>query len=155
MNTERLAAASQIDVQTITSAISGDILRVEPSLPPTIYVVPERIAEVCRVLKESKALDFNYLINLTAVDYLDRFEVVYHLYSITKGHALILKAEVDREEATLPSVTPVWRGADFQEREVYDLMGITFTGHPNLKRILLYDEFVGHPLRKDFALPKD
>jgi NADH:ubiquinone oxidoreductase subunit C len=74
---------------------------------------------------------------------------------MSRGHALTVKVEVDRDAAAVPSVTSVWRGADFQEREAYDLMGITFTGHPNLKRILLYDEFVGHPLRKDFALPKE
>lgn len=155
MTTESVAASRQLDIESVSSAISDSIVRVVRSTPPTVYVRPERLVEVCRTLKETKGLEFDYLINLTAVDYYDRFEVVYHLHSISRGHALTLKVEVDRERASVPSVISVWRGADFQEREAYDLMGITFEGHPNLKRILLYDEFVGHPLRKDFALPQD
>ncbi|MCL5959424.1 MAG: NADH-quinone oxidoreductase subunit C [Chloroflexi bacterium] len=143
----------RVDVASLTSAIANSIVRVVESNPPTIYVRPDQLIDVCRYLKETSGLEFDYLINVTAVDYLDRFEVVYHLHSIPRGHALTLKVELDREIASVPSVTSIWRGADFQEREVYDMMGITFTGHPNLKRILLYDEFVGHPLRKDFCLP--
>ncbi len=155
MSTERALETTQLDIESISSAISDSITRVVRSAPPMLYVRPERLVELCRYLKETKGLEFNYLINLTAADYLDRFEVVYHLHSIPRGHSLTLKVELDREKASVPSVTEVWRGADFQEREVYDMFGITFVGHPDLKRILLYDEFVGHPLRKDFALPKD
>ncbi|MBI2955128.1 MAG: NADH-quinone oxidoreductase subunit C [Chloroflexi bacterium] len=144
-----------IDIDAISAKISDSITRVVRGAPPAVYIRLDRLLEVCRFLKETAELEFNYLSNLTAVDYLDRMEVVYHLYSISRKHAVTLKVEVDRERASVPSVTGIWRGADFQEREVYDLLGVTFVGHPNLKRILLYDEFVGHPLRKDFALPKD
>lgn len=95
---------------------------------------------------------FNYLSNLTAVDYPERFELVYHIYSLNDSRKLLVKADVDHSEPSAPSVVSVWPTADWQEREVYDLMGITFTGHPNLKRVLLPDEFEGHPLRKDFVM---
>lgn len=155
MTTERVVTIPELNVESALSAISDSVVRLVPAAPPTIYVKTERIADVCRYLKETPGIELDYLSCLTAVDYLDRFEVVYHLHSISRGHALTVKVEVDRDAAEVPSVTSIWRGADFQEREAYDLMGITFTGHPNLKRILLYDEFVGHPLRKDFALPRD
>ncbi|MCL5264794.1 MAG: NADH-quinone oxidoreductase subunit C [Chloroflexi bacterium] len=155
MTAIRSLVSPRLDVKSLPQAISESIVRVVESDPPMIYVIPDRLVEVCRSLKETVGLEFDYLIDVTSADYLDQLEVVYHLHSVPRGHALTLKVELDREEASVPSVTGIWRGADFQEREVYDLMGITFTGHPNLKRILLYDEFVGHPLRKDFALPKE
>jgi len=93
---------------------------------------------------------FNYLANLTAVDYQDRFEVVYHIYSVPDNHKLVVKTSIARGKAVVPSATEIWPTADWQEREIYDLMGITFTNHPNLKRILLPDDFNGHPLRKDY-----
>jgi NADH-quinone oxidoreductase subunit C len=96
------------------------------------------------------------LTDLTVVDYLGdelRFEVVYHLYSVTHNHRLRVKARVGEAEPELASLTPIYASADWMEREAYDLYGIRFTGHPNLRRILLYDEFEGHPLRKDY--PKE
>lgn len=95
---------------------------------------------------------FNYLANLTAVDYQERFELVYHIYSIPDNRKLLVKADVDHNEPLAPSAVSIWPTADWQEREVFDLMGIRFEGHPNLKRILLPDEFEGHPLRKDFQM---
>ena len=95
---------------------------------------------------------FNYLANLTSVDYEDGFEVVYHLYSIPENNKIAVKTKVPRNKAELDSVFSVWPTADWQEREVYDLMGLTFKGHPNLIRVLLPDDFVGHPLRKDFKM---
>jgi NADH-quinone oxidoreductase subunit C len=93
----------------------------------------------------------DYLNNLTAVDRLDYFEVVYHLSSLTHNHSLVLKTKCfGRDNPSVPSVVGLWRGADFQEREVYDLMGIAFSGHPNLKRILLWEGYPGHPLRRDY-----
>ena len=102
-------------------------------------------------MKSDSRLDFNFLNSISAVDYINHFEVVYHLTSMNKHHTGIVKTRLDgRDELTLPSVYHLWRGADFQEREIWDLMGISFSGHPNLKRIMLWEGFDGHPLRKDY-----
>jgi len=117
----------------------------------TVIVPPGLIAEVARVLRDE--LGYDLLCDLTAVDRPEAFEVVYHLYSIARPEPpLVLKVRLtDKSDPRLPSVTPVWEGANFQEREVYDLFGIVFEGHPRLERILLWDGFPGHPLRKDFV----
>ncbi len=117
----------------------------------TIVVMAESLYQVAEFLKNTPALDFDYLSNLTAVDYVDYFEVVYHLVSLNHNHSLVLKTRChDRDKPVVPSVVNLWRSADFQEREAYDLMGIVFDGHPNLKRLLLWEGFVGHPLRRDY-----
>ena len=116
-----------------------------------VRVRPESVEEVARLLKEDPELDFAFLAAITAVDYIEYFEVVYHLLSMRRNQRAVVKTRCyDREEPTLPSVTSVWRGADLQEREVWDLMGVRFEGHPNMKRILLWEDFPGHPLRKDY-----
>jgi NADH-quinone oxidoreductase subunit C len=122
---------------------------------PSIVVPADQLVAMCGYLKTTPGLEFDYLASVTAIDYLDRVDVVYQLRSLATGQDVILRIEVDRDESTAPSVTSVWRAADFQEREIYDLMGVRFTDHPNLKRILLYDEFDGHPLRKDWRLPAE
>lgn len=116
-------------------------------------VPPDQLLAVCQLLRDDPELRFDYPADILAVDYLDYFEVVYQLRSFTHGHDVTVKCRVDRDEATVPSVTSIWPGADYQEREAYDMYGITFTGHPNLSRILLWDEFEGYPLRKDFGIP--
>lgn len=110
----------------------------------------ERLLEVLTMLKNSPEHQFNLLSNLTAVDYLEYFEVVYHLYSLPLKHSITIKARCSNEQAYVPSVTAIWPSADFQEREVYDLLGIGFTGHPHLRRILMPDDFTEHPLRKAY-----
>ena len=116
-----------------------------------VIVQSESLLEVSRFLKETPGLDFDYLTNITGIDYLDYFEIVYHLTSIKNNHGFILKTRCyGRENPSVPSATGLWRGAELQEREVYDLMGIRFEGHPNLKRIYLWEGFEGHPLRKDY-----
>ena len=133
---------------TIEQQIPGAVVE---SADGCIVVERMSIAAVMRFLKTADDFDFSYLNNLTAVDNLDHFEVIYHLTSFAHKHMLCVKTRVDgRENLEVPSVTSVWQGADFQEREVYDLLGIRFAGHPNLKRIALWDGFEGHPLRKDF-----
>ena len=120
-------------------------------------VRPESIAEVARFVRDEPALRFDMPLDVTAVDYVGqepRFEVVYHLYSTKHHHRLRLKARVPEHEPALPSVTPVWVGANWLERETYDMYGIRFLGHPDLRRIYLYDEFEGHPLRKDYLKEK-
>lgn len=117
-----------------------------------IVVKNDQLLDVARYLHDS--LSFDYLNNVTSVDWLDRFEVVYNLTSIDRGGVPItLKVNAAHDNPTVPSLVPVYRGADFQEREVYDLMGIRFAGHPNLRRILLWEGFEGHPLRKDYKEP--
>jgi NADH-quinone oxidoreductase subunit C/D len=120
----------------------------------TLVVDPERLIQVGAYLRDTEELAYNLLSNVTGMDYLGRdprFEVVYHLYSTSRGGGpLVLKARTMEEEPVIPSLTSVWPSADLQEREVWDLYGIRFPGHPNLKRILLWEGFHGHPMRKDY-----
>ena len=116
-----------------------------------LWVKAQKIADVCGFLKSDSGLGFNFLNSISAVDYINHFEVVYHLTSLNKRHTAIVKTRIDgREDLSLPSVYHLWRGADYQEREIWDLMGISFSGHPNMKRIMLWEGFEGHPLRKDY-----
>ncbi|HET6438700.1 MAG TPA: NADH-quinone oxidoreductase subunit C [Anaeromyxobacter sp.] len=124
----------------------------EPRVDPSCPVRRERIAEVCRFAKEEPGLELDFLEDLTAVDWPKRnaIELVYHLFSFRHRHGLVLKVEVDRAVPRLASVEAVWKAANWFEREVYDLFGVEFEGHPDLRRILLPDDWVGHPLRKDY-----
>lgn len=120
----------------------------------TIIINLEDIARVCRFLHDDKDLAYDYLSDLCGVDYLGqnpRFEVVYHLYSMKNKCRIRLKVRVP-EGAAVPSVTSIWRGANWEEREVFDMFGIEFSGHPELSRILMPDDWEGHPLRKDYPL---
>ncbi len=124
---------------------------VEESDDKDVWVKPDFIRDVCGFLKDDPDLKFNFLTAVSAIDYIDHFAVVYHLVSIAHNHSMVLKARIwDRENPTVPSVVDVWEGANFQEREVYDLMGVRFEGHFNLKRLLLWEGFPGHPHRKDY-----
>ena len=117
-----------------------------------VWVEPESLLQVATFLKESSDLDFSFLTAVSAIDYVDHFELVYHLLSMRKNHSVVLKTRrYGRDNPVVDSLTPVWKGANLQEREVWDLMGVHFEGHPNMKRILLWEDFPGHPLRKDFV----
>jgi len=116
-----------------------------------VLVKSDPLFEVAEFLKNSPEFAFDYLTNITAVDYYDYFELIYQLTSLKHNHSLVLKTRCyNRDNPALPSVVNLWRGADFQEREIHDLMGISFEGHPNLKPIVLWQGFEGHPLRKDY-----
>ena len=116
-----------------------------------LWVKPGAIADVAGFLQRDEELDFQYLNAISAIDFVGYFELVYHLTSFRKGHKATMRARLEgRENLSAPSVYHLWRGADFQEREIWDLMGIRFDGHPNMKRIMLWEGFDGHPLRKDF-----
>jgi NADH-quinone oxidoreductase subunit C len=118
----------------------------------TVWVEPESLLQVASFLKESSDLDFSFLTAISAVDYVDHFELVYHLLSMRQNHSVVLKTRrYGRDKPVVDSLTPVWKGANLQEREIWDLMGVHFEGHPNMKRILLWEDFPGHPLRKDFV----
>jgi NADH-quinone oxidoreductase subunit C len=114
------------------------------------------LRESFRALKEDPRLRFDFLSDITAVDYWNkkepRFEVVYQLVSLQRKARLRIRVPVTESDAVVDSLTPLWPGANFLEREVWDLFGIRFDGHPDLRRILLYDEFQGHPLRKDYPV---
>jgi NADH-quinone oxidoreductase subunit C len=117
----------------------------------SIVINSDSLLAVVAFLKETAGLDFDYLNSITAVDYYDYFELVYQLTSMQHNHSLILKTRCrGRENPTVSSIVSLYQGADFQEREIYDLMGISFEGHSNLKRIFLWEGFEGHPLRKDY-----
>lgn len=139
---ERLKARFGDDVGPLT----------EPKIDSFAVVKRERIVEICRFLKTEAGLDLDFLEDLTAVDWPKRnvIEVVYHLLSYRHRHAIVLKVEADRAAPSVPSVEGVWKTANWFEREVYDLFGVDFTGHPDLRRIMLPDDWVGHPLRKDY-----
>jgi NADH-quinone oxidoreductase subunit C len=143
------------------------------ALDPWIEIASERIAEVCRWLKHSSPIRFDALENLTVVDWLEtdpkkaakvswqpRLEVVYHLWSTSSRVSLVLKCTLPRWKGDvpgqlpeIPSVTGVWRTADWHEREAYDLSGVWFSGHPDLRRILCPEDWEGYPLRKDYEQP--
>ncbi len=116
-----------------------------------VWLKLDSLSEVARFLKETPDLDFSFLTAITGVDYVEYFELIYHLLSMRRNHSIVLKTRCSgRDEPTAPSLVSLWQGADLQEREIWDLLGINFKGHPNMKRVLLWEGFPGHPLRKDF-----
>jgi len=127
----------------------------------TLVVDPTRIADAMKTLRDDPELAMTMLVDVTAVDYFGReprFEVVYHLRSFKSGARLRVKVPVaepeDGSNPAIDTITPLWASADWNEREVWDLYGIRFRGHPDMRRILMYEEFVGHPLRKDYPKEK-
>ncbi len=151
-------ALLQLNGPTLAQRVSG---AVPDSAAPSaansrdaaaLWVKAANIAHVAAFLKQDEELDFQYLNAISAIDFVGHFELVYHLTSFRRGHKVTMRARLEgRENLTAPSVYQLWRGADFQEREIWDLMGIRFVGHPNMKRIMLWEGFEGHPLRKDFV----
>jgi NADH-quinone oxidoreductase subunit C len=143
------------------------------NIDPWIEVAAEGVVKICTYLRDEPSLAFDYLNSVTAVDYLHtdekkaakadwepHLEVVYHLFSMQHKHSLVLKAKLPRWQddqpgrlPMVPSVAGVWSTADWHEREVFDLLGVDFAGHPNLVRILCPEDWVGHPLRKDYEMP--
>ena len=145
----------------MTVALSGKEVaaKLEQQFPSSItesdrdYLVvnPEALLKIISFLKMTPEFEFDFLNSITAVDYFDYFEVVYHLTSMKHNQSLVVKTRCQgRDNLVVPSIIGIYQGADFQEREVYDLMGIKFEGHPHMKRIFTWDGFQGHPLRKDY-----
>jgi len=117
----------------------------------TALIPRERIADACAIAKKDERLSFDYLRCLAVVEYGEHYQVSYMLWSTSKGHKAILKADAPKDDPVFPSVTPVWKGADWHEREGAELFGVTFSGHPDPRHLLLFDEFEGkYPLRKDY-----
>ncbi len=128
----------------------------------TAVVTRDALPRVLAFCRDAVPLAFDMLMDLTAVDYLKypgredgpRFEVVYHLYSVAHNHRVRLKVRVEEDDAVVPSAVPLWPIANWFEREVWDMFGVRFEGHPDLRRLLMYEEFVGHPLRKDYPIER-
>jgi NADH-quinone oxidoreductase subunit C/D len=167
-----LSESNGIDAEVATSKASMTLNKLQERFAPailehhaehgdeTVTVDRESWREVMRFLRDDPELQYEFLMDLTAVDYLpqnaaSRYEVVAHLYSLTHNHRVRLKAPVTDGDARIDSLMPVWEGANWFEREVYDMFGLSFTDHPDLRRILLYDSFEGHPLRKDYPQEKE
>jgi NADH-quinone oxidoreductase subunit C len=145
----------------MTSALSGEHMasRIQEKYPDSIeestneYLVVkgDSLLNVAGYLRDTDDLKLDFFNYVTAIDYYSYFEVVYQLTSTVHNHSIVLKTRCyDRDNPSVPSVISLWQGADLQEREIFDLMGIRFEGHPNLKRLFLWDGFQGHPLRKDY-----
>jgi len=143
-------------LNALTAQFGESILETGTYVGDEMAIVPrERLIEVLRWLRDGASMAFAMLTDLTVVDYLGqtpRFEVVYQLYSLTHKHRVRIKVHVDEapEQCWVPTATALWKAADWAEREAWDLYGVRFEGHPDMRRILMYDEFVGHPLRKDY-----
>ena len=150
-------AESEI-IAKVEAALPGKVLESHTQCgDQTIIVSRENALETFRFLKDSAELSFNFLMDVTAVDYLGReprFEVVYHLYASRHRHRLRVKIRVSEEDPWVASVEELWKSANWLEREVWDMFGLRFEGHPDLRRILMYEEFQGHPLRKDYPVTK-
>lgn len=129
------------------SGFKGDVF------DPCFHVDPQVIVEVSRYLRDEPELKFEILSDLTALDWPkeEKIQVVYHLYSYAHRHQVVLKADLPRETPRVSTVEGVWMAADWMEREVFDLFGVYFEGHSDLRRIMLPEDWVGHPLRKDYV----
>jgi NADH-quinone oxidoreductase subunit C len=128
----------------------------ETKRDPFVVVKPALLPQLCRFLRDEVRLRFDHLSLVSAVDYPPQtIEVAYHLDSIVFNHGFMLKVKLPRDNPKVPSLIPVWQTADWHERESFDLMGIEFVGHPNLVRILCAEDWVGHPLRKDYPWPEE
>jgi len=149
-----------VEAQAVFDMLKGKFgdavveLQAEGFSPAFVVVAPAAVREVARFLREDPALAFDSLMCLSGVDYKDRFAVAYHLHSLKLRHAVGLKAFLPREKPSLPTVDGVWPAANFQEREAFDLFGIVFEGSKDLRRILLPEDWEGHPLRKDYKYPE-
>jgi len=129
--------------------------KIDGVIQPYIKVAPSKVNEIAFFLRDDVDLSFDFLMCLSGMDYgKNVLGVVYHLDSTTKRHKITLKVEVPAEKAEVPSIAEVWATANWHEREAYDMYGIVFSGHPDLRRMLLPEDYPGHPLRKDFKVPE-
>ncbi len=155
MDEKKLKIKKQVHLgeieRTIKGKFGGSISDIKIIDDEIVIDLDARVVDAfARFLKNE--LSFDYLRCLSGVDYIKDLEVVYHLFSIKHNSKITVKVRLPKDKPTISSVTPVWRGADWHERETAELLGITFDGHPDLRRLLLTDDFKGHPLRKDFKI---
>ena len=137
---------------TLKGIFDDAIIDLTENIDPWIRVKPESVAEVCVYLHDDPAMQFESLMCLSGVDYEDHMTVVYHLGSSSQRHKITIKAEVGRDTPSVPTVEHVWLVANWHEREAYDMFGIVFEGHSDLRRILCPDDWEGYPLRKDYQV---
>ncbi len=141
---------------TLSAQFPGAVLesKLENVANPFLKILPEKIYDVSLFAKNDERLQFDFLSCLSGVDYKGKLGVVYHLFSMPLKHKIVLKVEVPTETPVVPSVESVWKTANWHEREAFDMYGIRFEGHPDLRRILLPDDWEGYPLRKDYQTPE-
>lgn len=146
MNAQEIHAALKAKFGEAVGALS------EEKVDAFATVKPEAIVDLCRFARDEASLAFDYCEDITGIDWPARncIEVVYHLFSLTHRHAMVLKVEADRANPSVPTVEGVWKAANWLEREIFDMLGVNFPGHSDMRRILLPDDWVGHPLRKDY-----
>ena len=148
-------------IDKLNQFFNADIIDVENCLDEvSIRIEKEKIIPIVKKLKEIPEFSFEQMMDLTAVDYLNyerekRFQMVYHFFSLTHLHRLRLKCDLDEKDSNIESISKLWLCANWYERECYDMYGINFYNHPELKRILLYEGFEGHPLRKDYPITRE
>ncbi len=145
-------------IEKIQSALGDQIQKTELSLgDAVVFLEPKNLPQVAQTLKEDADLAFDYLSDIRGVDYLEwdrdpRFEAVYELHSIDHNHSVRLRVGIDEDEASVPTISHLWKAAPYPERELYDMFGIHIEGLENLKRIIMPEDWDGHPLRKDYPL---
>lgn len=145
-------------IEKVKSSLGEDIQEAGVMLgDAVIHVAPEALPRAAKFLREDSDLCFDYLSQITGVDYLEqerepRFEAVYELHSIDKNHSIRIRVGLPEDEPSVPTVSDIWKGALFPEMELFDMFGFDVPGHPNLKRLIMPDDWEGHPLRKDFPL---
>ncbi len=142
--------------QALSSRFKERILEIsDKTIDPFAVIEPTALLDVCTFLRDDPELAMDCLSNQTGVDYKDRIEVVYHLFSYKHRHSCILKVKLPRDNPVVATVEGLWRSANWMEREIFDLLGVTFQGHSDLRRILMPEDWEGYPLRKDFVEPRE
>jgi NADH-quinone oxidoreductase subunit C len=146
------------DIGAALTAKFGDAVleaKLEGVIDPFVKVNPARLGEIALYLRDDATLQFDLLMCLSGLDYTGgKLGVVYHLSSMTLGHKIVLKVDCTIDNPHVPTVEAIWKTANWHEREAFDMYGIVFDGHPDLRRILLPDDWAGHPLRKDYQVPE-
>lgn len=141
-----------IIINNIINKFGDKVQIVEGSDYPTFIINKDSFLDIVTELKEKPEFNFSFLLDITAVDYEESIQGVYHLMNLVQKNIIRLKVNLEKDKPAIPSLVSLYKGADIQERETFDLMGVYYEGHPNLKRILCPDDFQGHPLRKDFSM---
>ncbi|WP_028307357.1 NADH-quinone oxidoreductase subunit C [Desulfitibacter alkalitolerans] len=139
-------------IKSIIDKFGDKVQLVEGLDYPTFILNRESFLDIVTALKEDQEFNFSFLLDITAVDYEESIQGVYHLMNLEEKIIIRLKVDLDKDKPAISSLVSLYRGADLQERETFDLMGVYYEGHPNLKRVLCPDDFQGHPLRKDFSM---
>ncbi|MFB6318487.1 NADH-quinone oxidoreductase subunit C [Saccharicrinis sp. FJH54] len=142
--------------QLLKDKFGDAVIEMNDQLPvdPFILISPEKLFDICHTLRDHEQMQFDYLMSLSGMDNGENLGVVYHLYSMTLKHKLVVKVAVPKDEPVVSSVERIWKSADWHEREAYDLVGISFEGHHNMIRILCPYDWEGYPLRKDYVTPE-